>query len=526
MRRPPPSRPMSTIRRTLALAALLMSITAPLIADSIPEGSEAAPSAAAEGANPENSTNATTVEKRVAASADDAEEIAQHEANLTSSDLDLIHDGSDQTVGIRWAGLSIPKGATITAAYVQFTSKESRSETTKLSIRGQAADNAPAFTKTPANVSARALTSASVNWAPAAWSQDQASSSQRTPDLRAVIQEIVNRSGWASGNALAMIITGSGQRSAWSYDGKSSAAALLHVEFTAGGSSTDNPPSATLAVYAGYYDTHHGSHLKTKPSPWRGSSSVVFAGSPDPGTSNEWDSSCIRIDNLTSSSISGVSVTVTMGSKSFALWGTNSIPAGKSLILAQTGFENFDGSDTSPAGCYGCNPNLCLTAVSSARPSVRVTIDGKSTYYVDSDQILNTKGVDGAGCPYTGSRNDESYAWERIYPATGTLAQGWQVDSENVMPAPVVERSLALAPPAPNPSRGDFAIELVVPKRGTVRLAVYDAMGRLVKTYFNEVLEAGEYRGRMNITEATSGTYFLRLSTEEGVLSRRIILVR
>ena len=530
MRRLPRPRSTSALRAlhafSIALAAFHLSVAAPLIAASLPAEGADAPGAAVESSSaPENSTNATTVEKRVASPADDAEEVARLEANLTSSDLDLIHDGSDQVVGIRWTGIAIPKGATITAAYIQFTAKESRSETTKLSIRGQATDNAAAFSKTVGSVSKRAVTSASVSWAPASWSKDQAGSSQRTPDLRGVFQEIVSRSGWASGNALVTIITGSGQRSAWSYDGKSGAAALLHVEFT-GGSTTDNPPSGTLAVYAGYYDTHHGSYLQPKPSPWRGASNVVFVGSPDPGTSNEWDSSCIRIENTTSSSISGVAVTVTMGTRSFALWGTNTIPAGKSLILAQTGLENFDGSDTSPAGCYGCNPNLCLTAVSSARPVVRVTIDGKSAYYLDSGQILNTKGVDGAGCPYTGSRNDESHAWQRIYPGTAALAQEFEANSEMAAPAPVVERSLVLAPPAPNPTRGDFAINLVVPKRGVVRLGVYDAMGRLVKTYLNEVLEAGEYRGRMNIGESSPGTYFLRLSTADGVMSRRIVLVR
>jgi len=211
-----------------------------------------------------------------------------------------------------------------------------------------------------------------------------------------------------------------------------------------------------------------------------------------------------------------------MGSKSFALWGTNTIPAGKTLILAQTGFENFDGSDTSPAGCYGCNPNLCLTAVSSTRPVVQVTFGGKTTSYVDEEQVLNTKGVDGAGCPYTGSRNDESHAWLRINPSSGSSEQ--ELVDESL--TPTIEQSISLAPPSPNPTRGDFAIALVVPTRGAVRLGVYDAMGRLIKTYLNEVLEAGEYRGRMDITGTTPGIYFLRLSTLEGVQSRRFVVIR
>ena len=33
---------------------------------------------------------------------------------------------------------------------------------------------------------------------------DEAGAAQRTPDLAAVLREVTNRSGWASGNALAL----------------------------------------------------------------------------------------------------------------------------------------------------------------------------------------------------------------------------------------------------------------------------------------------------------------------------------
>ena len=64
--------------------------------------------------------------------------------------------------------------------------------------------------------------------------------------------------------------------------------------------------------------------------------------------------------------------------------------------------------------CFGCDPSLCKTAVSSTQPVVHVTVNGRTTDIVDSGQILNTHGVDSAGCPDTGTRNDESEAWQRI----------------------------------------------------------------------------------------------------------------
>jgi hypothetical protein len=46
-----------------------------------------------------------------------------------------------------------------------------------------------------------------------------------------VIQEIVNRPGWASGNSLVILISGTGKRVAESFNGDKTGAALLHVEY-------------------------------------------------------------------------------------------------------------------------------------------------------------------------------------------------------------------------------------------------------------------------------------------------------
>ena len=71
-----------------------------------------------------------------------------------------------------------------------------------------------------------------MSWAPPPWtSVGAAGLDQRTPDLKDIIQEIVKRTGWAANNSLVIIITGSGERTAESYNGKSSAAPLLHVEY-------------------------------------------------------------------------------------------------------------------------------------------------------------------------------------------------------------------------------------------------------------------------------------------------------
>jgi hypothetical protein len=59
----------------------------------------------------------------------------------------------------------------------------------------------------------------------------EAGPDQRTPDITLIIQEIVNRPGWTSGNALAIIVTGTGERVAEAYDEDQAAAPLLHVAY-------------------------------------------------------------------------------------------------------------------------------------------------------------------------------------------------------------------------------------------------------------------------------------------------------
>ena len=186
--------------------------------------------------------------------------------------------------------------------------------------------------------------------------------------------------------------------------------------------------SAPYQVYVGYYDTHHPNNPQPKPSPWMLSPNVDFIGTNDEGnktTLGNWDTSAVRVDNLTSGPLT-VHVTVDIpvvypGSSTsndhFDLWGTQAIPAGASLILAQTAYENFDGSDyNSRAGQYGQDPLLCTNPldISSGIPVVHVTLGTTTTDYLDTGQILNTKGVDGAGCrPPVASptRDDESTGW-------------------------------------------------------------------------------------------------------------------
>ncbi|MCL4201918.1 MAG: PQQ-binding-like beta-propeller repeat protein [Pirellulaceae bacterium] len=182
----------------------------------------------------------------ITASQDDAEESAAGAVSLTSSDLELTKDKSDQTIGLRFPNIPLRPGAKIKQAFVQFQVDEASDEPTKLEIRGHATDNAPAFTTEAYNVSRRPVTEAVATWEPKAWTANaKPGADHRTPDLSRVIQEIVDRPGWKSGNALALIIRGSGKRVATAADNETKGYPSLLIELDDAAAAEIAAPAAT-----------------------------------------------------------------------------------------------------------------------------------------------------------------------------------------------------------------------------------------------------------------------------------------
>jgi len=54
---------------------------------------------------------------------------------------------------------------------------------------------------------------------------------QETPDLKAIVQEIIGRTGWVENNAIAFIVSGTGVRRAWSFDGDPADAPKLTIKY-------------------------------------------------------------------------------------------------------------------------------------------------------------------------------------------------------------------------------------------------------------------------------------------------------
>ena len=185
---------------------------------------------------PHSSCSSTsTLEVRVATGNDDAEEAEGGSMYRNSSDLELVYDTwsnqNSQEVGMRFLNVTIAQGKEIKNAYIRFTADETSSSSVTVTIHGEDIDDAAQFGSNSNNISSRTKTSASVDWTPDSWSS--AGATHDSPDLTTITQEIINRSSWSSGNDMVFIVTGTGtgKRTAESYNGSSSKAPLLHIEY-------------------------------------------------------------------------------------------------------------------------------------------------------------------------------------------------------------------------------------------------------------------------------------------------------
>lgn len=171
----------------------------------------------------------------ILASNDDAEEdLIGGSIDITSSDLELVTENQEQAIGLRYANVSIPQGATITSAYLQFRVDEvSTSGNVDVAFLVENTDDAQAYSPSTNNISGRPYSNAdTILWNINQWPNvGTVGSDQQSPDLSTLIQAIVDKQTWFSGNALALLaidpqrlgISGyagnTGRRTAESFDG-------------------------------------------------------------------------------------------------------------------------------------------------------------------------------------------------------------------------------------------------------------------------------------------------------------------
>lgn len=139
-----------------------------------------------------------------------------------------------QKGGLRFRSVTAPKNATITNAYIQFSTQATQSAgTLNLNVQGIAQDN-PSSWNGDYDVTNRQKTTAAVAWTPPNWNTVNASGANERVTVTSIVQELVNRSGWNPSQAMSFAISytsGSGVRKA--YKGQNSdPKPTLYIQWT------------------------------------------------------------------------------------------------------------------------------------------------------------------------------------------------------------------------------------------------------------------------------------------------------
>jgi type IV pilus assembly protein PilY1 len=179
--------------------------------------------------------NAIAIQAQIKAQNDDAEErVSNGNMSFSSSDIELNADGGNsQIVGLRFQDINVSSSDTIVSADLEFTVDETDSGSTNVTIYGEYAGDSQSFSSTN-KISTRTKTTAAVSWSPGAWTTE--GDKHASPDISAIVEEIISHSGWSALNNMSFIIEGtSGERTADSYDGSPINAPKLRINIEGSG---------------------------------------------------------------------------------------------------------------------------------------------------------------------------------------------------------------------------------------------------------------------------------------------------
>ena len=146
---------------------------------------------------------------------DSDERVSTGDTNVGSPDIELGYEGDvgygEYMGAMRFTGINVNSGTLVNSAFIQFQADKSNGNNVNVRFQARAVDNADDFSPDQnSRISNYALTTAYVDWSPAAWTPNQHDAGTTTPDLSSIIQEVINREGWSSGNAITIVISDNG----------------------------------------------------------------------------------------------------------------------------------------------------------------------------------------------------------------------------------------------------------------------------------------------------------------------------
>jgi len=141
-------------------------------------------------------------------------------SGAVDADYDLIELSENNISGIRFNDIQLDSTQIIKRAYIEVIADNDETKKLSVAIFGELDINSKEFIETNSNISNRQKTTNSILWNLPDWKSNVRDS---TPDLTKIINEIVNQSGWTSGNSMTFLFEGiplnlNGNREFYSFD--------------------------------------------------------------------------------------------------------------------------------------------------------------------------------------------------------------------------------------------------------------------------------------------------------------------
>jgi hypothetical protein len=210
-----------------------------------------------------------------------------------------------------------------------------------------------------------------------------------------------------------------------------------------------------------------------------------------------------------SSSLSGTVGVNVQGAQDVSVEHSFVVPAGVAEIR---GGLSWTGGPAIDLDLYLVDPNGNVVAQGAT-----ATLDPEHLLYVDPEPGTYRWRVSS----YDNPNPNEAYTVSQVLCMGQTLAVG-DLD---------FARNVSLSQNYPNPFARSSTIRFAVPRAQQVSLRIYDIAGRTVRTLVNGRLDAGAHQrvwdGRGDSGQrVAAGVYFYRLDTEQGLRTRRMVMLQ
>jgi hypothetical protein len=152
-----------------------------------------------------------------------------------------------------------------------------------------------------------------------------------------------------------------------------------------------------------------------------------------------------------------------------------------------------------------------------------------------SDHRFRPSPIGGLGQGYQGDNISLTSVGDTLWPVwmdnvTGVYQIWTAAVRLSTLPTEVGEADHPSAPVLlagyPNPFNPSTELEFTLPVRTPVSLRVVDLLGREVGVLAEGVFEQGVHRRRFDAAGRAGGVYIVRLTTDAGSVTRRLVLLR